>query len=253
MELLQQEDQAKLQELKAKRSKQKGISFQPSVSTVVKTRTKIEQKPNGPTEAEIQKYNKKLTARQLINHNYDTSSKDYKDILAECFHMRAKKMQQRTLQQQKKWDSIVQKDKNYIMNKKGYKHMLQDIVMAGSDMTKFKRGLSVFEDMHIKKSLTSDTAAPVLNDPQLSQSLQQVLFSSTNLGKGPKKSIATNVQHHMNSLQTDELMSAFTMSAGFNQRPKIQNQIEQPPSPYSIDGSRTLKDSIDKGEMSSLN
>lgn len=118
----------------------------------------------GPTEEQIQKYNKKLTARQLIHNNYDMSSKDYKDLLAECFHMRAKKIQHRTLVQQRKWDSVVCKDKNYIMNKKGYKHMLNDIVMAGTDMTKFKRGLSVYEDVNIKKSLTSDTAAPVLND-----------------------------------------------------------------------------------------
>jgi hypothetical protein len=95
-----------------------------------------------------------------------------------------------TVKQQRKWDSIVNQDKNYIMNKRGYKHMLNDIISAGNDLTKFKRGLSVFEDQTIRKTLTSDTAAPVLKDDNLSQCLQQVLFSSLNLGIGPKKSIA---------------------------------------------------------------
>lgn len=40
----------------------------------------------------------------------------------------------------------MSKEKNYIMYKKGYKHMLEDIEYAKTNINKFKRGLSVFED-----------------------------------------------------------------------------------------------------------
>ena len=123
-------------------------------------------------DKDIVKYNKKLTARQLIHNNYDTSVKDYKEKLAKCFEIRSRKMRQQTIRHKQNWDKIISKDKNYIMNKKGYKHMLTDINNAKYDLTKFKRGLSVFEEKNIKKTLTSDIAAPVLKDDELSFNFQ---------------------------------------------------------------------------------
>ena len=70
--------------------------------------------------------------------------------------------------------------------------MLSDHVQAMMNMQKFKRGLSVFSDETFKHTLTTETAAPVLNDKELSMQLQKVLFSGANLGEGPPKSIIHN-------------------------------------------------------------
>lgn len=37
-------------------------------------------------------------------------------------------------------------EKNYIMYKKGYKNMLQDLLTSKINLSRFKRGLSVFEN-----------------------------------------------------------------------------------------------------------
>ena len=70
--------------------------------------------------------------------------------------------------------------------------MLSDIGQAKMNMQKFKRGLSVFSDQTMRHTLTTETAAPVLNDMELSMQLQKVLFSGSNLGEGPPKSIIHN-------------------------------------------------------------
>ena len=53
------------------------------------------------------------------------------------------------------------------------------------NMLKFRRGLSIFEDQKLRKHLTTNTAAPILNSDQLSSNLVKFLFSDANLGKGP--------------------------------------------------------------------
>lgn len=55
-------------------------------------------------------------------------------------------------------------DKNYISYKKGYQHMLDDLEKAKKNISKFKRGLSVFEDQNMKEKLLSSTNAPVISD-----------------------------------------------------------------------------------------
>ena len=57
------------------------------------------------------------------------------------------------------------------MYKKGYKHMLDDIEHTKKNLSKFKRGLSIFEDASLRQHLTSKTAAPVLNDNYLAENL----------------------------------------------------------------------------------
>jgi hypothetical protein len=57
------------------------------------------------------------------------------------------------------------------MYKKGYKHMLDDIESAKTNISKFKRGLSVFEDKDLREQLLSRTAAPIISTNQLRQNL----------------------------------------------------------------------------------
>ena len=57
------------------------------------------------------------------------------------------------------------------MYKKGYKHMRDDIEHTKKNLSKFKRGLSIFEDASLRQHLTSKTAAPVLNDNYLADNL----------------------------------------------------------------------------------
>jgi hypothetical protein len=83
-------------------------------------------------------------------------------------------------------------EKNYIMYKKGYKHMLDDLEHAKRNLKGFRRGLSIYEDQTLRKQLTEETAAPVLSNPALSDKLQHVIFSDANLGYGPKQSIIQN-------------------------------------------------------------
>jgi len=101
-------------------------------------------------------------------------------------------MKKKQFEQQDKWDRAVEKEKNYVMYKRGYKNMLKDIASAKTNIQKFKRGLSIFEDEKIKEHLTHETAAPVVMDRTLSQHFQKVIFSPVNLQKGPLKSIVNN-------------------------------------------------------------
>ena len=48
------------------------------------------------------------------------------------------------------------------MYKKGYKHMLEDIECAKTNISKFKRGFSVFEDKELREHLLTNTAAPII-------------------------------------------------------------------------------------------
>lgn len=72
----------------------------------------------------------------------------------------------------KLWEEAMGKDKKYIMYKKGYKFMLDDLETAKTNMKGFKRGLSIFEDDKMRKQLTQITDAPVLTEPVLTDKLQ---------------------------------------------------------------------------------
>lgn len=76
----------------------------------------------------------------------DTGDKEYKNKVAQCFELRCTQMQKRELNENKKWENAINLEKNYIMYKKGYKHMLDDIEQAKINLSKFKRGLSIYED-----------------------------------------------------------------------------------------------------------
>lgn len=90
----------------------------------------------------------------MISSNYDTSRKDYKEVLAKCFEIRAKKLAKEQVVLNKKWEQTIGTDRNYYMNKKGYKTMLNDLQKANYNIMRFKRGLSVFEDNELRNTLT---------------------------------------------------------------------------------------------------
>ena len=55
-------------------------------------------------------------------------------------------MKKKLQHNENKWDDALNKDKNYIYKKHGYKYMLNDIEGAKVNLSKFKRGLSIFND-----------------------------------------------------------------------------------------------------------
>jgi len=46
-------------------------------------------------------------------------------------------------------------------------------------MSKFKRGLSIFEDANLRQHLTSKTAAPILSDNYLTENLQKYIVGES--------------------------------------------------------------------------
>lgn len=61
----------------------------------------------------------------------------------------------------------MDREKNYVMYKKGFKYMLDDIEHTKKNLNKFKRGLSIFQDTKMRNQLVNKTAAPVLTDNNL--------------------------------------------------------------------------------------
>lgn len=75
---------------------------------------------------------------------------NYRDKVARCLDWRVQKMKKRQVIEDRQWQKVVNSEKNYIMYKKGYKNMLQDLQEAKKNLSKFKRGLSVFEDEELR-------------------------------------------------------------------------------------------------------
>lgn len=117
---------------------------------------------------------------------------NYKDKVAECMNIRAKKIIAKLPGEQKLWEDAMGKEKKYIMYKKGYKFMLDDLEQAKTSMKGFKRGLSIFEDETMRKQLTEQSDAPVLAENNLSNNLTKVIFSDIVLKNGPQESINKN-------------------------------------------------------------
>ena len=113
------------------------------------------------------------------------------------------------------------KERNYIMYKKGYKRMLEDLQEAKKNLSRFKGGLSVFEDDVIRSQLLSSTAAPVLSDDELRQNLQQVVLSQAEAG--PLMSISQNVS----KLSGYDATSYVNATDGGPYMQHIQSQFDQ--------------------------
>ena len=105
--------------------------------------------------------------QSVIGGDPDPNDKTYKDKVAKVFQMRVSHMRRKVKQDEEEWDISMNTDKNYINKKHGYKYMLDDIEGAKIHLSKFKRGLSVFEQPTLRSQLRSTTTAPVLTDIDL--------------------------------------------------------------------------------------
>lgn len=101
----------------------------------------------------IKKFNKGLTAKQLMQADLleNIGNTDFQDKVAKCFEFRCARMQKRQQSENKKWTKVLNSEKNYILYKRGYKHMLGDLEKAKRNISKFKRGLSIFEDTKLRE------------------------------------------------------------------------------------------------------
>ena len=134
----------------------------------VQKKTKLPKFPPG-----LAKFNRGLTSKQLLQADLvgDDEDPEYKDKIARCLEWRVQKMKHRKAIEDQQWAKVMAKERNYIMYKKGYKKMLEDIQESQKNLSRFKGGLSVFEDDMIRQQLLTRTAAPVLSDGRLRQSL----------------------------------------------------------------------------------
>lgn len=72
---------------------------------------------------------------------------------------------------------VLNNEKNYIMCKHGYREMLKDLEKAKKNISKFKRGLSVFDEKNLREQLLSSTNAPVISINELRDNLQTVVLA----------------------------------------------------------------------------
>ena len=75
----------------------------------------------------------------------DADGGNYKDKVAKVFNYRVHNLRTKQPGEDALWEKAVSIEKNYIMRKHGYKHMLDDIEAFKKDLSKFKRGLSIIE------------------------------------------------------------------------------------------------------------
>ena len=123
--------------------------------------------------------------------------RDFKEKVAKCFEYRCARMQARQRNENKRWTKVLNSEKNYILYKRGYKHMLEDLEKAKRNISKFKRGLSIFEDENLREQLLSNTNAPVISVNHLRQNLQNVVLAHQQ--DGPQTSIMQNQSWMENS------------------------------------------------------
>ena len=146
----------------------------------------------------IRGFNRRLTAKQLMQADLLESKKhlifpnnisdtDFKDKVAKCFEFRCARMRQRQKSENRRWTKVLNTEKNYILVKRGYKHMLDDLEKAKRNISKFKRGLSIFEDEKLREQLLSNTNAPVISVSHLRTNLQNVVLAHQQ--DGPQISI----------------------------------------------------------------
>ena len=149
----------------------------------------------------IKKFNKGLTAKQLMQADLleNIGNTDFQDKVAKCFEFRCARMQKRQQSENKKWTKVLNSEKNYILYKRGYKHMLGDLEKAKRNISKFKRGLSIFEDTKLREQLLSNTNAPVISVNHLRSNLQNVVLAHQQ--NGPQTSIVQHASWMDNSFQ----------------------------------------------------
>ena len=95
----------------------------------------------------------------------------FKDKVALCLEYRLQQMQQKTNTDIENWDLAREKEKNYVNNKKGYRHMLNDIEGSEHNIRRIKGGLSIFDDEKIREHYLSKTNVPIMQNQHLSSNL----------------------------------------------------------------------------------
>ena len=120
----------------------------------------------------MRKFSRRLTSKQLMQVDIlgDVES-DFRDKVAQCFEWRCQKMEKRQQSDNARWMKVLNNEKNYIMCKHGYKEMLRDLEKAKKNISKFKRGLSVFDESNLREQLLSSTNAPVISINNLRDNL----------------------------------------------------------------------------------
>ena len=79
-----------------------------------------------------------------------------------------------------------------MLDKRGFKYMLNDLEDAKKNLSKFKRGLSVFEDQTLCDQLLNSSNAPGISSEYLRDKLADVLLSQQ--VAGPQTSIKENLE-----------------------------------------------------------
>ncbi len=60
----------------------------------------------------------------------DINDKDFQDKVAKCFEWRCQKLNKKQKREEAKWQNAYNNDKNYMVYKKGFHNMLEDIQMT---------------------------------------------------------------------------------------------------------------------------
>jgi len=105
-------------------------------------------------------------------------------------------MQQKTNADVEGWDSVRAKERNYVNNKKGYRHMLNDIEGAEHNIKRIKGGLSIFDDEKIREHYLSKTNVPIMQKYHLSSNFQKVILNPI---KNKNEDLSSQLRHINNS------------------------------------------------------
>ena len=134
------------------------------------------------------KFSKNLKTSTLIQaETLHIMDKKFNEDLVKCFEFRSTDMKKRQGKENFKWNQVLTNDQNYFMCKKGYKKMLNDIEEAKINLSKFKRGMSIFNDNCLREQLLNDTAVPLVTNTGLNTHLKDFVFQTTE----PSKTLPT--------------------------------------------------------------
>lgn len=137
---------------------------------------------------EMRKFSKNLTQKKLMQAAIASKNdQEYAGKVAECFEWRCKRMQKKQVKENRHWQKVLSADRNYIMEKDGFKYMLKDLNNANKNIRKFKRGLSIFEDQTLCNQLLSSSNAPGISSENLRNNLKEVVLAKQ-IG-GPNRGI----------------------------------------------------------------
>jgi hypothetical protein len=126
----------------------------------------------------MRRFSKDLTQKKLMQAAIASKNdQEYADKVAECFEWRCKRMKKKQVSEERRWQKVLSADRNYIMEKDGFKYMLKDLTNADRNIRKFKRGLSIFEDSTLCNQLLNSSNAPGISSENLRKNLKKVVLA----------------------------------------------------------------------------